>query len=66
VGVGFLVTEEQTFDKGAPLELHLRGHFLHIENGLVLIELVGDLEVGECLEAFLPVSGDDLGHVGII
>jgi hypothetical protein len=66
MSVWLLITEEQTLDQWAFIKLHFSSHFLHVENSVMLIEPVGDLEVGKDLEALLPVGNNNLGHVGII
>jgi len=66
MSVGLLVTEEQTLDQWTFVQFHLRSHFLHVENSIMLIEFVRDLEVCENLEALLAVGSSCLGHVGII
>ena len=66
MSIWLLIGEEQTLDEGTFFEFYLRCHLFHIENSLVLIELVRNLKGCEHLEAFLPVCGKFLGHVGII
>jgi hypothetical protein len=66
VSIWLLIGEKETLDEGAFFELYLCCHLLHIENSIMLIELVRDLQVCEHLEAFLPVCGNCLCHVGII
>ena len=62
VSVGLLVAEEQTLDEWRVLKFQMGVHFLHVEDGLVLVEFVGDREVVQKFKALFSVGDSELFH----
>lgn len=55
-GVWLFVGKEKIFDKGGFFEFEFFGHFLHVEDWIVLIKFVGNLELIKIREALLFVD----------